>query len=155
MLFLSENPFASSCKISSLVITMCLATGLEVVSTEEAFASQEASSLSEHGEHCHTVSLAWSSTDRSARLQQPQVQPLHLCCFLSPGAGVPGSWPAASAKGCPQLCTAGVGRHSVQSGSIHHRATAPRTVSLQDEPPATLARPRCPRPHSPLSVNSG
>lgn len=64
MLFLSEYPFVSPCKIPSLVIIMCLATGLKAVRAEVASASQEASSLSERGDHSYTTCLAWSSTDQ-------------------------------------------------------------------------------------------
>lgn len=64
ILFLSDHPFASPCDFSSSLTVMGLATGLEAMGTEMAFASQEASSFSGHGYHGHTGFLAWSSTEQ-------------------------------------------------------------------------------------------
>lgn len=93
------------------------------------------------------------------RLWLPQAQSMNLCRFPGPGVVPQECRPATSAKSCPQLCTAGVGRHSAQAGSIHHRATATRTFSSLDEPLVTLSGPRRPRPPSrtisQLGVNSG
>lgn len=57
MLFLREYLFASPYEVSSLVTILCLATGLEVIRAEVAFASQEASSLSKQGDQDHLSSL--------------------------------------------------------------------------------------------------